>query len=79
MSIDQQQLAEFRKTMEADDYHLTVDVSDDAATATIAAGPDACDECLVPKDFMRHMLSPILGVEAARIDITYPTEVAAAG
>lgn len=79
MSIDQQQLDEFRKTLEADDYHLSVEVLDDCATARIEAGPDACAECLVPKDFMRQMLSPLLGVGAENIDIAYPVEVHTAG
>lgn len=79
MGIDQQQLDDFRRTLEADDYHLFVDVLDDRATARIDAGPDACAECLVPKDFMRQMLSPMLGVGAERIEIAYPVDVHTVG
>lgn len=79
MSIDQQQLEDFRKTLEADDYHLDITVLDDAAVARIEAGPDACAECLVPKDFMRQMLAPLVGVDAARIDISYPVDVHTSG
>lgn len=79
MSIDQQQLEDFRKTLEADDYHLDITVLDDAAIARIEAGPDACAECLVPKDFMRQMLAPLVGVDAAKIDISYPVDVHTSG
>jgi len=75
MSIDQQQLDDFRKTLEADDYHLNVTMDADSARAVIEAGPTACAECLVPKDFMRQMLAPMLGVGAEKIDVTYPVEV----
>lgn len=79
MSIDQQQLEDFRKTLEADDYHLDITVLDDAAIARIEAGPDACAECLVPKDFMRQMLAPLVGVDAAKIEIDYPVDVHTSG
>ncbi|WP_129668196.1 hypothetical protein [Phytoactinopolyspora endophytica] len=75
MSIDQAQIHALRSSLEADDYHLDVQVSDDTAVATITAGPDACAECLVPKDLMRSMLAPILGVDADRIEMTYPVDV----
>lgn len=75
MTIDQVQLDEFRKTLEADDYHLSIEVDGDEALARIEAGPDACAECLVPKDFMRQMLSPLLGVGAERIRVDYPVDV----
>nr|WP_274637276.1 hypothetical protein [Microbacterium bovistercoris] len=75
MSIDQSRLDEFRKTLEADDYHLSVELHDQSADVRIDAGPDACAECLVPKDFMRQMLSPLLGVGAERIDVSYPVDV----
>ncbi|MEP9382035.1 hypothetical protein [Nocardioides sp. KR10-350] len=74
MSIDQDQLEEFRRTMAADDYHLDVSVDDGSAAVSIKAGPDACEECLVPKSMMAAMLSPVLGVEAEQITLTYPTE-----
>ncbi|GAA3765863.1 hypothetical protein GCM10022240_17940 [Microbacterium kribbense] len=75
MSIDQTSLDEFRRALEADDYHLSVELGDESAVARIQAGPQACAECLVPKDFMRQMLSPLLGVSADRIDVHYPVDV----
>lgn len=74
MSIDQSQLEDFRKTMAADDYHLEVDVDGSAANVRIKAGPDACEECLVPKTMMAAMLAPVLGVDPGSISLTYPTE-----
>lgn len=79
MSIDQQQLDDFRKGLEADDYHLEVELADGSALATIVAGPTACAECLVPKDLMRNMLAPMLGVAAERIEVIYPVEVHSEG
>ncbi len=79
MSIDQQQLDDFRKTLEADDYHLNITFEADSARAVIEAGPDACAECLVPKDFMRQMLAPLVGVAADKIEVTYPVEVHTSG
>lgn len=75
MTIDQTQLDALRGSLEADDYHLSLDIEGDAATAVITAGPDACAECLVPKELMTRMLSPMIGVPAERIDMTYPVEV----
>jgi hypothetical protein len=79
MSVDQQQLKDFRQAMEADDYHLDVKFADGSALATIVAGPEACAECLVPKDLMRSMLAPMLGVGAERIQVVYPVEVHSEG
>ncbi|WES64510.1 hypothetical protein P0L94_00230 [Microbacter sp. GSS18] len=75
MSIDQAQLQGLRQSLEADDYHLTVDVEGEAAVATIIAGPDACAECLVPKRLMKMMLAPMIGVDAERIELSYPVDV----
>lgn len=79
MSIDQQQLEEFRAGLEADDYHLSVELVGGGAVARIEAGASACAECLVPKDFMRKMLSPILGVPSEQISVDYPVDVHTSG
>ena len=60
--------------LEADGYHMAIDEADAKLTVVITAGPDACEDCLVPKDLMRGMLSNELGVDAALIDITYPAD-----
>ena len=58
----------------ADGYQLAIDEADAKLAVLITAGPDACEDCLVPKDLMRSMLSSELGVDPALIDITYPAD-----
>jgi molybdopterin/thiamine biosynthesis adenylyltransferase len=60
--------------LEADGYHMAIGEADAKLSVVITAGPDACEDCLVPKDLMRGMLSNELGVDAALIDITYPAD-----
>lgn len=79
MSIDLQQLASFRLGMEADDFFLNVEMANGGAVATVAAGPSACGECLVPKETMRMMLAPMLGVVPERIQVVYPVDVHSEG
>ena len=40
----------------------------------ISATPDACADCLVPKDLMRGILGQALGVPDDAIDLTYPAD-----
>jgi hypothetical protein len=40
----------------------------------IVAGPQACEECLVPKPLMQAMLAPALGVQPDSIRLVYPTD-----
>ena len=47
----------------------------DAKLSVVITPPDACEDCLVPKDLMRGMLSNELGVDAAIVDITYPSDL----
>ena len=61
--------------LEADGYHMEIGEVDAKLSVIITAGPDACEDCLVPKDLMRGMLSNELGVDAALIDITYPADL----
>ena len=61
--------------LEADGYHMAIEEADAKLSVIITAGPDACEDCLVPKDLMRSMLSSELGVDAAIIDITYPVDL----
>lgn len=75
MSIDETQLADLQQTLAADDYHLSVERDADAAVVTITAGPEACAECLVPKDLMKRMLAPMVGVDPERIEMNYPVDV----
>ena len=54
---------------------MAIEEADAKLSVVITAGPDACEDCLVPKDLMRSMLSSELGVDAAIIDITYPVDL----
>jgi len=74
MSIDEAQLEQLRETLRADDYRLDVDVNGDAADVAIIAGPNACEECLVPKPLMQSMLAPVLGLQPGSIRLSYPTD-----
>jgi hypothetical protein len=53
---------------------MAIEEADAKLSVIITAGPDACEDCLVPKDLMRSMLSSELGIDAAIIDITYPVD-----
>jgi hypothetical protein len=60
---------ELAASLEADGYHLSIHVS-----VVITATPGACEDCLVPKDLMRGILSQELGVRPDSIDIAYPAD-----
>jgi hypothetical protein len=74
MSVDQKQLDQLKQTLQADDYRMDVDLQGDSADVAIVAGPNACEECLVPKPLMQSMLGPVLGVDPASIRLVYPTD-----
>ena len=74
MSIDRAQLEQLKQTLQADDYRLDVAVQGDSADVAIVAGPNACEECLVPKPLMQSMLAPVLGVQPESIRLVYPTD-----
>jgi hypothetical protein len=71
---DPEALQRIRDSLRAEDYELSVTAADETALVTITAGPAACADCLVPKDLMRVMLAPALGVPPERIELTYPAE-----
>ncbi|GAA1385619.1 hypothetical protein GCM10009613_18280 [Pseudonocardia kongjuensis] len=74
MTIDHSALEGLRTGLEADDYAMEVTEAGDRLEVRISAGPDACADCLVPKDMMRSVLGSALGVPEERIDINYPDE-----
>ena len=55
--------AALASTLEADGYHMAIEEQDACISVTITAGPDACADCLVPKDLMRGILSQQLGID----------------
>ena len=62
-------------TLAADGYRMEFAEDGDRLRVTIIATPDACADCLVPKDLMRAMLEEQLGIPAAAIDLTYPRDL----
>jgi hypothetical protein len=72
--IDTERIVALRSALAADGY--LVDVAADGARVrvTISATPEACADCLVPKDLMRGILGQALGVPDDAIDLTYPSE-----
>lgn len=74
MSIDENALSGLRSTLEADDYRMAVAEAGSAVEVTITAGPNACEDCLVPKPIMRNILHAALGVPEDAIVLTYPAD-----
>ena len=62
-------------TLEADGYHMAIEGDEARVSVVITASPEACEDCLVPKDLMRGILSQALEVPGETIDITYPRDV----
>ena len=71
MSVDEKQLDQLKQTLQADDYRMDVNLQGDSADVSIVAGPNACEECLVPKPLMQSMLGPVLGVDPAGMVVAY--------
>jgi hypothetical protein len=61
--------------LEADGYRLAIDEAGSRVSAVITAGPDACEDCLVPKELFRGMLSHEIGIDEGLIDVTYPADL----
>lgn len=55
-------ISHFASTLERDGYSLewTLDQSSRSIDARVIAGPNACEECLVPKQLMIYMLESSL-------------------
>ena len=52
-----------------------VEESGPRVALTVSPGPDACEDCLVPKDVFRGIAANQLGIEGDLIDITYPVDL----
>jgi hypothetical protein len=70
-----ERMADIATMLEADGYHLAVEENGARVGLTISPGPDACEDCLVPKDVLRGIAAHQLGVEGDLIDITYPVDL----
>jgi hypothetical protein len=74
-----EQTAALASTLEADGYHMAIDGDESRVCVVITASPEACEDCLVPKDLMRGILSQALGVSGETIDISYPRDLSSGG
>jgi len=72
--IDMERTVALRSTLAADGYLLEIAEQGTRVRVTISATPQACADCLVPKDLMRGILEQALGVPADTIDLTYPRD-----
>jgi hypothetical protein len=70
--IDTERTVALRSTLLADGYLLDIAEAGTRIRATITATPQACADCLVPKDLMRGILGQALGVPEDAIDLAYP-------
>lgn len=59
----------------ADGYNLAVEEVGHRVALTVSPGPEACEDCLVPKDVFRGIVSQQLGIEGDLIDVTYPVDL----
>ena len=63
-----------RSTLAADGYLLEIAEQGPASGSRSVATPQACADCLVPKDLMRGILGQTLGVPEDAIDLMYPLD-----
>jgi hypothetical protein len=72
--IDMERTVALRSTLAADGYLLQIAEQGTRVRVTISATPQACADCLVPKDLMRGILGQTLGVPEDAIDLMYPLD-----
>jgi hypothetical protein len=70
-----QRLQDIAAMLAADGYNLAVEEAGHRVALTVSPGPDACEDCLVPKDVFRGIAAHQLGIEGDLIDITYPVDL----
>jgi hypothetical protein len=73
--IDTERLQALQLSLSADGYEMRVLERGDRMDVSISASPQACADCLVPKQLMRGILQQVLGVAEDAIDLTYPREI----
>jgi hypothetical protein len=73
MNIDAERAMVLRSALAADGYLMEIAADHDRVRVTISATPQACADCLVPKELMRSILGDTLAVPPDAIDLTYPT------
>jgi hypothetical protein len=72
--ISAERAVALRSTLAADGYLMDIAEQGTRVQVTITATPQACADCLVPKDLMRGILGQALGVPPDAIDLTHPAD-----
>jgi hypothetical protein len=73
-------LERMRSMLACDGYHLSVERGVGRVVLTVTAGPDACAECLVPRDlFLSVALDALRNggaalQDATALELVYPSE-----
>jgi hypothetical protein len=73
-------LADIRTALRADGYDMTLRPDEGGrVTIEVTAGPNACAECLIPKDVFARIVARAVdggaeGVRADDVSIVYPGE-----
>ena len=70
-----EKMADIAAMLAADGYQLAVEENGHRVALTVSPGPDACADCLVPKDVFRGIAAHQLGLDGDLIDITYPVDL----
>ena len=70
-----EKLADLSAMLAADGYQLAVEENGHRVALTVSPGPDACEDCLVPKDVFRGIAAHQLGIDSGLIDIAYPVDL----
>ena len=63
-----------KQMLMADGYDLLVDDSQGDLQISVTAGPEACEDCLVPKDVMISIIQASIPDVQKTIVLTYPNE-----
>lgn len=74
-------LGNMRRMLRADGYDLEIGVEAGVVGLTVVATPEACEECLVPKQLFTTMVVDALSsggvaVHSADLRVTYPLDAA---
>ena len=69
----------FAAGLRADGYEVEASIEHDRLNVRIAATPDACAECLVPKDAMGGLVRSVLrrqgvAVDDLEVELRYPED-----
>ena len=68
----------FSSGLEADGYSLEVELTDgDGLRVEIVAGPEACDDCLIPREMFTGMIASTLnskGLAFEQVTLVYPND-----